>query len=365
MENSQAPRCHRRRRAFSIHTISRSLAADELHLLIRNKMIEHSDRIGPAPDTGKHFLRKFSFRTKDLLSRLLRDDRLKIPDDRRERMRPHDTAQAVVRITAAIGPLTHRLVDSILQSSRAAVHRMNTGSQELHAVDIERLPLGIEPSHINITFKTQQCGCCCGGHPVLACSRLGDQPCLAHAFRKERLSEHIVDLVSPCMVQILSLEVDFCTAQISCHLFGKIEKGRTVRVLRKKTFELTGELRIPHCLPVGGLELTERIHECLRDVLSSVNSKSSFFIHRCFPRSVRLLQYFAAAENVNTHVNRPLFRIPCGFHKALHFLKALSALRILDTGRDVDPERSDGPDSFLHVVGREAAGENERCIHIS
>jgi hypothetical protein len=45
---------------------------------------------------------------KDLFFDLLGDDRLKIADNSRERMRSHDRPKTVVSVTDAGGPLSHR-----------------------------------------------------------------------------------------------------------------------------------------------------------------------------------------------------------------------------------------------------------------
>lgn len=63
-------------------------------------------------------------------------------------------------------------------------------------------------------------------------------------FCEEALSEHVVDFVGSGVVQILSFEVNFCSAEILCHFLCVVEKGRAARVIFQQVIELLAELRI-------------------------------------------------------------------------------------------------------------------------
>ena len=54
-----------------------------------------------------------------------------------------------------------------------------------------------------------------GGHAMLPCARLGDDPPLAHPQCEQDLAERIVDLVRPGVVEILAFQVDPAPPQCS------------------------------------------------------------------------------------------------------------------------------------------------------
>ena len=63
----------------------------------------------------------------------------------------------------------------------------------------------------------------------------------AHPRGQKGLSQHIVELVGPGVVQILPLQIDLRPAQIFRHLFGKIQPGWPPRVFIQKLGELPVE----------------------------------------------------------------------------------------------------------------------------
>ena len=70
-----------------------------------------------------------------------------------------------------------------------------------------------------------------GRHAVLAGAGLGDQAGFAHLFREQRLTEHVVDLVSAGVVQVLALEVDLRAAEVLCHLLRIVQARGTACVV--------------------------------------------------------------------------------------------------------------------------------------
>src|SRR5690349_5763520 len=55
------------------------LDADELNLLVTNKVVEDSDRVRSAANTGNHYSGQFPLSLQYLLARLLPNDAVKIP----------------------------------------------------------------------------------------------------------------------------------------------------------------------------------------------------------------------------------------------------------------------------------------------
>ena len=72
------------------------LDADQLHIPVRDEGIEHACRVAPAADTGHDNLGQSAQFLARLRDRLAADDRLKIADHSRKRVRADDRADDVV-----------------------------------------------------------------------------------------------------------------------------------------------------------------------------------------------------------------------------------------------------------------------------
>ena len=72
---------------------------------------------------------------------------------------------------------------------------MHLCTEQLHAVDIERLTLGVLLTHEDFALHAEQCSGGSGCHAVLTCTGLRDDTGLAHTLGKQGLTEYIVDLV--------------------------------------------------------------------------------------------------------------------------------------------------------------------------
>lgn len=108
--------------------------------------------------------------------------------------------------------------------------------------------------------------------------RLGDQAGLAHPLGQKGLSQHIVDLVGPGVVQILPLQIDLRPAQILRHLFGKIQPGWSARVFIEKLGELPVESFVVLVVIVCRFQFNDRVHQRLGDILSPVDAEASLWI---------------------------------------------------------------------------------------
>ena len=113
MEDTQLSGSDRSCRLCSVDAAPCCLTADQTHPLILDKIIKGSDRIGSAADTGQHRIRKPSLLLQDLFLDLLGDYRLKISDDRWERMWTHRRPQYIMGICDPVCPLSHGLGNRI------------------------------------------------------------------------------------------------------------------------------------------------------------------------------------------------------------------------------------------------------------
>ena len=102
-------------------------------------------------------------------------------------------------------PLAHGLGYCVFEGCRTGSHRDDLGAKKPHAVYVERLPDCIFLPHEDHASHPHQGSGGRSCHTVLAGARLGDQAGLPHLFGKQRLPQHIVDLMRTCMIEIFSL----------------------------------------------------------------------------------------------------------------------------------------------------------------
>ncbi len=153
---------------------------------------------------------------------------------------------------------------------------MHLGSEELHPVDVQQLPLHVLRAHEDLALQAEVCGHGGCGDAVLACACLRYHAGLPHPLGQQALADDVVDLVGPGMVQVLPLDVDLGPAQVLGHPLGEIERGRPSGVLAVEPLHLRHELRVAAVLRIGFLQLDDRVHQGFGDVLPSELPVPSF-----------------------------------------------------------------------------------------
>ena len=108
---------------------------------------------------------------------------------------------------------------------------MDLGAQKAHPVNVQCLPFGVLFPHKDLTFHIHQGSSRGGGNTVLTGSCLSDDTGLSHPFGKKDLSQYVVDLVGSGVIQVLTLEVNFGSAQILGHMLCIIKTGGSSGVL--------------------------------------------------------------------------------------------------------------------------------------
>ena len=167
---------------------------------------------------------------------------------------------------------------------------MDLGSEQLHPVDVERLPLDIVHSHEDLAFQSEV-GCQRGGgDAVLSRSGLRDDPLLPHLLGEEALADHVVDLVGAGVVEVLPLEVDLRSSEVPGHPVGVVEHRRPSGVLVVHPVDLDHEFWVLDVLVIRAIEFDDRVHEGLGDVLASELSVHSVICHDT--REVRAIYVF-------------------------------------------------------------------------
>ncbi len=173
-------------------------------------------------------------------------------------------------------PFTQRLGYGILKRRRTGLYGNHLCAQQAHTIYIEGLSNGILLPHKNHTFHPHKRGSRGCGDTVLSGSGLGNQTTLAHLLRKQRLPQHVVDLMRAGVVKILPLEINFGTIQVFRHLLRVVESGWSARILIKKLCEFPVKLWIVFITLIFFFQFNHRIHQCFRYILTSVNTKTPF-----------------------------------------------------------------------------------------
>ena len=78
------------------------------------------------------------------------------------------------------------------------------------------------------------------------------------------------------MVQILTFQINLSTAQILSHTFSVVQQGRSVSVVAIQSFQLFLKLGVVFVVLVCFLQFQHCVHQSFGDVLSTVNTISTF-----------------------------------------------------------------------------------------
>ena len=163
-----------------VDALAGRLAADQLDLLVLDEVVEGPDCVASAAHAGDQHVRDPALFLDGLGPDLPADDGLEVPDDRGERMRPHNRSEAVVGVVDAGSPLAHALGHGILEGARSGLDPADLRAHEPHPVHVESLTLHVLDAHVHHALQAHQGR---GGgrrHAVLSGAGLGDEAGLAH-----------------------------------------------------------------------------------------------------------------------------------------------------------------------------------------
>src|SRR5262249_48683180 len=167
-----------------------------------------------APDACEHGIGLAPRELRHLHRGLATDHRLEIAHHHRVRMGSGNRADDVESILDVGYPVAHRLVESILERPGPALHRNHRCTQQLHAIDVLYLAPDVLRAHVHDALHAEAGGDGSRRDAVHAGASLRNYTLLAHTPRKQRLADHVVDLVRAGMVQILALDIDLGPPQM-------------------------------------------------------------------------------------------------------------------------------------------------------
>ena len=113
---------------------------------------------------------------------------------------------------------------------------------------------------------------------MLTCTGLGDYFLFAHFPRQERLAECVVDFVRSGVVQILTFEINFGTAQLFGQSFSKVQRGRPSRILTLISVKFLFKRFVFSCSGIGLVQLQKSGHQSFRRIAAAENIKISSFV---------------------------------------------------------------------------------------
>ena len=154
-------------------------------------------------------------------------------------MRAQGRAENVVRVLHGRGPVTHCLAHRLLEGGLARADRNHFGPEQFHALHIGRLPLHVDPPHVNGTVKSEPGAHRGGGHPVLPGTSFCDNALLTQPPCHERLTDCVIDLVGPGVKEILPFEVHLCPAHHLTPPSSVVKRSGPPAVIRQEGLEFT------------------------------------------------------------------------------------------------------------------------------
>ena len=148
---------------------------------------------------------------------------------------PTQRADHVVGRLDVRDPVADRLARRLLQRPRAELDRDDVGAEQVHPLDVGRLPAHVLGAHEDDALEPEpRAGGRCRD-AVLAGAGLGDDPRLAEPPGEHDLAERVVDLVRARVVQILALEIDALRRR---EPLGARERSGAADVLAAEAVEL-------------------------------------------------------------------------------------------------------------------------------
>mmetsp|Transcript_42448 Transcript_42448/g.102243 ORF Transcript_42448/g.102243 Transcript_42448/m.102243 type:complete len:260 (-) Transcript_42448:1324-2103(-) len=166
-------------------TLTGSFSSVELNLFILNEWIEGTDRVRSTTDTCYDSIGELSvILLFKLFLNFLSDNTLEITDDGREWVRTDSRSDQVVCVAYVRDPVTHRLIDCILQSSLSGLDRNDLRTKGIHPEHIELLTFAVNSSHVNDALKSQHSTYGSSRNTVLSSSCLCNDTRLANTFRQ-------------------------------------------------------------------------------------------------------------------------------------------------------------------------------------
>ena len=110
---------------------------------------------------------------------------------------------------------------------------------------------------------------------MLAGTGLRDHAGLAHISGQQDLAEYIVDLVGTRVVEILPFQINFCPAQILCHMLRIVEHAGPAGIIVVQIRQLFLKAGVLFIFQVSPFQLAYCVHQRFGNILPAVYAESS------------------------------------------------------------------------------------------
>mmetsp|Transcript_4778 Transcript_4778/g.11898 ORF Transcript_4778/g.11898 Transcript_4778/m.11898 type:complete len:366 (-) Transcript_4778:1648-2745(-) len=339
-----------------------------------NIRMEEANSIRATTHTGNTCIWKLASLCQHLCFALLADHTLKIANNRREGMRSNRRTHQIVGGTHILTPISHRLIDCILECTRSTLDSDHGGAKIPHTEHVECLTTTIVAAHVHSTLQTEQSTGRSCGDAMLTGASFSNNARLAKALGQQTLRDTVVDLVCTGVRQILALQPDARTTDVFTETLGKVGGRLAADVGGAKMAPLCLEGRVALRHPVGALQLLQCLHQSFggvapaelpeavregRHAARRSDARFGLLGGRCIHVGVSVVDCVGGLGKV---------KWPSGAvatlrqtHKGTNLLEILHAVG-LHTAAHVHGERLHVTHRLRHVVTGEAAGQQQRHV---
>ena len=120
-------------------------------------------------------------------------------------MSAQNRAEKVVRRSHVGHPITHGLVDGVLQGATTGIDADHFCSEKPHSKNVQALAFHVLGAHINRACEAETSGDGSGGNAMLAGAGFRDDALFPHAHGEKALAESVIYFVSAGMKEIFAL----------------------------------------------------------------------------------------------------------------------------------------------------------------
>src|ERR1700751_1916716 len=174
------------------NSASARLDADHPNTRIKEEGIEKSDGVASSANACYQQIRQPLFLPENLAASLFTDYSVQITHHHWIGMRAVSSPKKIMRRPHIRNPVTHRLVNGLLQGRLSSCHRHDFSPKKPHAHDVERLTFHVNPAHIYDAFQPKSRRNGRRRNSVLARTGLGYHARLTHALGQEDLAPRVI-----------------------------------------------------------------------------------------------------------------------------------------------------------------------------
>ena len=110
---------------------------------------------------------------------------------------------------------------------------------------------------------------------MLAGAGFRDDARFAHALRQHDLSQHRIDLMRAGMVQLITLEIDFRTAELVRQAFGKPKRARPTHIMGQQPAPFIHKGRVALRFLIGFFNLEDQRHQGFGDETPAIRAEAA------------------------------------------------------------------------------------------